>query len=188
MHPLRKYLNEMQESVADFGARVGASRQTLYRLINGRQSPKPALARRIVEATGGAVTLDVLFSVDGPDTAKVVAFAGNDEALDLDLHRLKLSLSIVINHLTAQDAPDPPDKAIEIAAEATANTYAALSPVTTRQGPARLTQALRPVLEEILQEYADPPPPAGALDRGAQLATDLYFQSWRPEEKAAPGS
>ncbi len=177
MHPLKQYLSELQESVVDFSARVGASRQTLYRIINGRQKPKPGLARRIIEATGGAVCLDDLFS-DAAGRGKIVSMPTDGLDTELDNHRLRTALAIVFNHLTAQDAPDPPDKSIEIAAEATANTYAALRPVTTRQGQARLTQALRPVLEEILREYADPVPSAGAIDRGAELATELYFQNW----------
>lgn len=177
MHPLKQYLSELQESVADFSARVGASRQTLYRIINGRQTPKPALARRIIEATGGAVSLDDLFAGDAA-RGTVLPMPMDRIDVELDNHRLRLALAIVFNHLTAQDAPDPPDRSFEIAAEAAANTYAALRPVTTRQGPARLSQALRPVLEEILREYADPVPPTGAIDRGAELATELYFQTW----------
>ncbi len=177
MHPLKQYLSDVQESVADFSARVGASRQTLYRIINGRQLPKPALARRIVEATGGAVSLNDLFETDAAQ-AKILPMPGSSNDPELDNHRLKLALAIVFNHLTAQDAPDPPERSVAMAAEAAANTYAALRPVTTRQGPARLTQALRPVLEEILRESADPLPPPGAIDRGARLATELYYQSW----------
>ncbi len=180
MHPLKKYLSDLQEPVADFSARVGVSRQTLYRIINRKQSPKPALARRIVEATGGAVSLSDLWGVS---TGKIVPFPVAQGETVLDNHRLKLALSIVFNHLTAQGVPDPPDLSIAIAAEAAANTYAALSRVTTRQGPARLTQALRPVLEEILRECADPVPPAVAIDRGAQLATELYYQSWEIERR-----
>ena len=177
MHPLKQYLAQLQESVTDFSTRVGASRQTLYRIINGRQTPKPALARRIIEATGGAVTLDDLFTGEAV-RGKVLPMPLDRAEGEIDNHRLRLALAIVFNHLTAQDALDPPDRTFEIAAEAAANTYAALRPVTTRQGPARLTQALRPVLEEILREYADPVPPIGAIDRGAELATELYFQTW----------
>jgi DNA-binding XRE family transcriptional regulator len=183
MHPLKQYLADVQESVADFGVRVGASRQTLYRIINGRQSPKPALARRIVEATGGAVMFDALFprpESKGEGRGEIAPLMMREGA-ELDHQRLKVALAAVVHHLTAQQAPDPSDRTIEIAAEAAANTYAALRPVTTRQGPDRLTQALRPVLEEILRECADPVPPPGALDRGAQLATDLYYQSWQFE-------
>lgn len=182
MHPLKQYLADLQESVTDFSVRVGASRQTLYRIINGRQSPKPALARRIVEATGGAVTLNDLFACEDGETA-ILSWPGDHAESELDNHRLKLALAIVFNHLTAADAPDPPARFIVIAAEAAANTFAALSPVTTRQGPARLTQALRPVLEEILRECADPVPPQSAIDRGAQLATDLYYQTWAFERR-----
>jgi len=182
MHPLKQYLTDLQESVTDFSVRVGASRQTLYRIINGRQSPKPALARRIVEATGGAVSLNDLFACSDGD-ANILSWPAERDDSALDNHRLKLALAIVFNHLTAADAPDPPSRSIAIAAEAASNTYAALSPVTTRQGPARLTQALRPVLEEILRECADPVPPPGAIDRGAQLATDLYYQTWAFERR-----
>lgn len=183
MHPLKQYLTDLQESVTDFSVRVGTSRQTLYRIINGRQTPKPALARRIVEATGGAVSLNDLFAGGGGGEATIISWPAEQAEPALDNHRLKLALAIVFNHLTAVDAPDPPPRAIDIAAEATSNTYAALSPVTTRQGPARLTQALRPVLEEILRECADPVPPQGAIDHGAQLATDLYYQAWAFERR-----
>ena len=62
MHPLKEYLKAVDEPVRDFAARVGASRQTLYRIIAGAQAPKPILARRIVEATGGAVSMDTLYN------------------------------------------------------------------------------------------------------------------------------
>lgn len=178
MHPLKKYLLDVRESVPEFGARVGASRQTLYRIINGQQSPKPALARRVVEATGNAVTLNDLFGAADGSGAAIVSLPPAEDA-GLDLRRLKIALSIVLNHLSVNENAAPPDHAVEIAAEAAANTYLALAPVTTRHGPARLTQALRPVLEEILREYAGSPPPPGALDRGAELATDLYYQAPR---------
>ena len=47
MHPLKQYLHDVDEPLQDFARRVGASRQTLYRIISGRQSPKPALASAI---------------------------------------------------------------------------------------------------------------------------------------------
>ena len=90
-----------------------------------------------------------------------------------------IAIAIVFNHLTAQDAPDPPDKAFEIAAEAIANTHAALRPVTTREGPARLTQALRPVLEEILREYADRMTVRTLLDYSAGIEGQ-YFADFGP--------
>jgi|GEM_PF-1222563 len=180
MHPLKTYLRDMKESIADFGARVGASRQTLYRIIGGAQAPKPALARRIVEATGGAVSFEALYkgrSVSGGAGGEVIGFSGGGEGAPLNQERVRICLAIVVDHLAPKDRPDPPDDAVAIAAEAVVNTYIALSAVTTRQGPDRLRQALRPVLEEILREYAATPPPAAVLDRGADLATQIYFQS-----------
>ena len=174
MHPLKRYLHDVDERVQDFAQRVGVSRQTLYRIISGAQAPKPLLARRIVEATGGAVTLAMLYGgVKGG--AEIIALpVANDEA-QLDAARLKLAMAVVINHLRPAHAPPAAAALLDIAAEAAASTYAALSRLTTRQGPARLAQALRPVLEEILKESGTVPA-ASALDRGAEMAADLYFQ------------
>lgn len=178
MHPLRRYLNDLEESIQDFGGRVGASRQTLYRIIRGAQAPKPALARRIVEATGGAVSFEALYNGREKSGAAVVALSVGDEESLLDQQRVRMALAVAIDHLSPPDRPGPPKEAVAIAAEAVVNTYMALSSVTSRQGPDRLCQALRPVLEEILREYSGPPPPS-ALDRGAALATELYYQTWR---------
>ena len=186
MHPLKQYLSDVNESIQDFGTRVGASRQTLYRIIHGQQAPKPALARRIVEATGGDVTFEVLYPGSGANNGEVIDLAGENSADAPDHERLRLALAIVVNHLTPQDAASVPDDTVAIAAEAVANTYMALSSVTTRQGPDRLCQALRPVLEEILRENLETIAPA-ALDQGASLATQLYFQMWNdPLNSSAP--
>ncbi|MEM8935465.1 MAG: helix-turn-helix transcriptional regulator [Pseudomonadota bacterium] len=178
MHPLRQYLAEVDEPIQEFARRVGASRQTLYRIIGGAQHPKPSLARRIVEATGGAVSFEVLYSEqDAPAAGGDViglAMRGNGDGLDRD--RLRLSLAIVLGHLAPHQSNTPCEALAALAAEAVENTYEALSKVTTRQGPDRLNQALRPVLEEILRESATPPP-ATMLDRGADLATQLYFHA-----------
>lgn len=180
MHPLKQYLLEVDESVQEFANRVGACRQTLYRIIGGRQAPKPSLARRIVEATGAAVTFEALYLADEDSnrSGEIIDFQGSLETPRLDPERLKQALAAVISHLTSLDANAPPVEAVEITAEAVANTYAALSVITTRQGPRRLEQALRPVLEEILREYGASVPRA-ALDRGAALASEIYHQTSR---------
>lgn len=176
MHPLKQYLSEVEEPVQDFAERVGASRQTLYRIISGVQAPKPALARRIVEATGGAVTLNMLYGGDAPDSADIISLHPRADEPLLDHGRLKLALAVVVNHLRPNSTDASPPDTMDVAAEAAANTFAALSKVTTRQGPARLEQALRPVIEEILKECGGSPGPS-ALDRGAQMAAQLYLQS-----------
>jgi len=175
MHPLKQYLQDIDEPLQDFARRVGASRQTLYRIISGVQAPKPALARRIVEATGSAVAFEQLY-VNKDQRSDIANLKAANDVDGLDRSRLKLVLAIVLNHLLPTDLPGSPEELAEVAAEAVLNTYAALSTVTTRQGPDRLQQALRPVLEEILREFAGRPPPT-ALDQGTGLAMQLYFQS-----------
>jgi len=176
MHPLKQYLRDIEESLQDFAERVGASRQTLYRIIGGGQVPKPPLARRIVEATGGVVSLETLYNGSGQDSAEVVGLHRPGHAPLLEMERIRLAVAVTVNHLMPQTVEPPPAEAIAIAAEAVVNTYAALATVTTRQGPDRLGQALRPVLEEILREYGGQAPPS-ALDRGADLAAQIYYQS-----------
>ncbi|GJL96083.1 MAG: hypothetical protein DHS20C05_24880 [Hyphococcus sp.] len=183
MHPLRRYLREVQEPVQEFAVRVGASRQTLYRIIGGKQAPKPALARRIVEATGGTVPLDALYKSGAVNAGAVVVMLSDKNETLLETARLRQAIAMVVDHMTPPDSPEPPEDASSIAAEAVANTYSALSKVTTRQGPDRLRQALRPVLEEILQEFGASPPSASALDRGTELAAQIYYQTWRPAQK-----
>ncbi len=175
MHPLKQYLTDVDEPLQDFARRVGVSRQTLYRIISGRQTPKPALAKRIVEATGRAVEFGMLYKIGRQET-NVTELGNGKVAAPLNQDRLGSALSVVVNHLTAGGEFSPPEEAINIAAEAVLNTYVALSTVTTRQGPNRLQQALRPVLGEILREYSDQIPDS-LLDQGAALATQLYFQS-----------
>ena len=174
MHPLKQYLHDVDEPLQDFARRVGVSRQTLYRIISGRQSPKPALAKRIVEATGRVVAFEMLYKIAGQAT-NIVEMHNGKVVPPLDPDRLKSALSIVVNHLTEGEQICPPDAAIDIAAEAVVNTYIALSTVTSRQGPNRLRQALRPVLGEILRDYSARIPDS-LLDQGAHLATQLYFQ------------
>ena len=182
MHPLRRYLQDVQEPVQDFAVRVGASRQTLYRIIGGTQAPKPALAHRIVQATGGAVSLGALYQGGNANAVAVIDLLTEKNTKVLDTDRLRQVIATVVYHMTPPDSPDPPEETAHIAAEAVSNTYAALSSVTTRQGPDRLRQALRPVLEEILREFGGTPPAPTALDRGTELAAQIYYRSWGLEQ------
>lgn len=179
MHPLKQYLQEVDEPIQDFARRVGASRQTLYRIIMGRQAPKPALARRIVEATGSAVAFEALYKRNQKEGEVVAMRLGDAAAPPLDQARLKVVLAVVINHLLPDYQQNPRQDAVTVGAEAVVNTYIALSTVTSRQGPDRLRQALRPVLEEILRECSGLLSPS-SLDRGSELATQLYYQTPLP--------
>jgi DNA-binding XRE family transcriptional regulator len=187
MHPLRQYLKDIDEPVQDFARRVGVSRQSIYRILAGRQAPKPGLAQRIVEATGGAVCFEALYCQGGAPfgaTGAPSAMAYDDF---LEHARLRVALFVAARYLAPSRQSTPPEEVFDIAAEAVANTYAALSSITTRCGQDRLRQALRPVLEEILREYSDAPC-AAALDRGAAMATQLYFHDYDcdPPDRAAP--
>lgn len=172
MHPLRQYLESIEEPITDFAARVGASRQTLYRIISRAQAPKPALARRIVEATGGAVSFETLYV--NPGAGLTGAYAP-EAGSGLDHERLKRAIACVVHHYAPAHAPVMPEADAGLAAEAAAATYDALSRITRRRGQRRLQQALRPVFAEILIRDGDRFSSA-ALDRAAQLGAGLYFE------------
>lgn len=55
-HVLRQYREGAGISVADFSKALSVSRQSLYRIEAGDQTPSVDLLRRIVEVTSGAVT------------------------------------------------------------------------------------------------------------------------------------
>lgn len=176
MHPLRIYLRDLSEPMRDFAKRVGVSRQTLYRIASGHQFPKPGLARRIVEATGGEVSFEALYENGDDALGVVISFEKRQEDQPLDYERLRLAIAVVVEYLAAPGLEALHDEAIDMAVEAVINTYAALSKVTTRFGPDRLRQALRPVLEEILRDIGQDPPPARVLERCALLAAEFYFR------------
>ena len=54
-HNLEKYLDDAGETRTGFAARVGISRQTVYRIVNHEGEFTTALIRRVCEATGGKV-------------------------------------------------------------------------------------------------------------------------------------
>lgn len=56
-HPLTKYLDSTQRTVADLAASAGVSRMTIYRLIKGDQNATIGVMSRVSNATGGAVTV-----------------------------------------------------------------------------------------------------------------------------------
>ncbi|MFQ5562945.1 MAG: helix-turn-helix domain-containing protein [Parvularculaceae bacterium] len=186
-HPLKAYLQDAGETVSAFARRACVSRQTLYRIIAGEQIPKPALARRIVEATGETVALaDLYVHACETETRPIADFTTRrPDAPELNESLLALTLDLVTRCLRPAAEPPLPAEALAMASEAMANTYTALSRVTTRRGQARLAQALRPVLEEILKEYAAPPPPARHLDQAAAAAAAIYYRCLPLREQQA---
>lgn len=66
MNKLDAYLTAKGMPNAEFGRRVGASESTISRIRHGKQAPSFALARRIKEASDGAVTADDLMAATMP--------------------------------------------------------------------------------------------------------------------------
>lgn len=166
LHPLEDWLAAAGDSAGDFAARLGASPSALETMMSGAAGDL-ALARRIVDATEGAVSLDDLM---GAGLADFMA-AKTDEAIDTA--RLAAALEEALETLAG--APVPTALA-RIGAEAAAGAHAALARVTSRRGVDRLVQALRPVLEEMLQGSPAPAVPPARLERAAQDAAGLYYR------------
>lgn len=171
MHPLRQYLMSVEEPITDFAARVGASRQTLHRIISRAQAPKPALARMIVEATGGAVSWEALYQ-----DARYSPPAPEERAqgpAGLEQMRLKTAIAAIYNHFAAKGADPAPDALIGAGVKASIEIYEALSCFAGRPDTERLAQTLRPVLECILSEGGTRLSPA-LVERAVKLGADLY--------------
>lgn len=62
MTPLRRYLKRHKISDADFGKLIGMGRQSVWRLAEGKNTPNVFTAMKIMDATGGKLTLKDLLS------------------------------------------------------------------------------------------------------------------------------
>jgi DNA-binding XRE family transcriptional regulator len=56
IHPLKEYRQRAGLSVSDLAEKVGVSRQSIFRIEAGDQTPSLDLVSRITRATGGKVT------------------------------------------------------------------------------------------------------------------------------------
>ncbi len=180
-HPLKEYLKETRESVPSFAGRIGVSRQTLYRIIKGDQIPKPSLARRIVEAAGGSIIFADLYAYSVAPNAQTAESIidieiSRSQKLELNVDILAQCLEMIVLCLKTKNDLSLSPGILKLAAEAIANTHSALARVTTRHGQARLAQALRPVLEEILKEHSATLPPVHHLEEAASCAASLYYR------------
>ncbi|MEQ1930295.1 MAG: hypothetical protein ABL957_07140 [Parvularculaceae bacterium] len=170
-HPLKTYLNETGDNVSAFARRVGVAADALEEMLGNRQPPEPALARRIVLATGGAVSFDQLMSGRGAVIADLSVRLAADSSLDLT--RLAGAIACAAADLPGADRI--PSRDFDIAAEAAAHTYAALARLTPSEGRGRLVQALRPILAEILKDSGTLPQDLQALDAAALAAAEGYY-------------
>lgn len=160
----------VEEPITDFAARVGASRQTLYRIISRSQVPKPTLARLIVEATGSAVSWEALYQNAQPAPEERAG-----DAPGLDRARLKTAIAAVYDHFAPQGAASATDVLLGTGVKAVVEIHEALSVLSDRSDREHLGQALRSVLECVLSRGGTRLPPM-AVDRTVKLGVDLYFQ------------
>ncbi len=61
-HPLESYLAREGETQVEFAARLGVSKQQVNNVLRGRAWFGRAVANRVVEITGGAVSLEKLMT------------------------------------------------------------------------------------------------------------------------------
>lgn len=172
-HPLQAYISASGDTLAAFAERAGVSQRSLARILSGGEAPEPDVARRVVEATGGAVSLAVLY---GASDAEIADLSLRQRGDGLDIELLAPVLRYVLKSVAGPGAVIS-SEVIGAAAEAVANTHDALARVTTRRGADRLVQALRPVLGEIQRDYPELGLLPERLDDAAALAGDLYCQA-----------
>lgn len=176
MHPLKKYLDEVSEPVSMFAARVGTSRQTLYRIFSGSHMPRPPLARRIVEATGGAVTFETLYGRrENRIDFKFAAPSRSDQEA-LDMGRLTIALAIMFNHISPNHHTSLPETVFSIAAAAAIKIHHALSSISSRSEGELLRQSLEPVIDEVRRAYLGAELRPSDIVKGSELVCELYFK------------
>jgi transcriptional regulator with XRE-family HTH domain len=66
---LNAYLIESGETEAEFARRVGVGQQHINRLRHGKRRARPALARRMVAASGGKIGFADIYAEDESEAA-----------------------------------------------------------------------------------------------------------------------
>lgn len=186
MEALQTYLRETRTTPKAFAKLIGVEPERLERILAGAEPVGCALARRMVDATGGALILEDL-AAEGAAASGIVLDMRSRLAADkseIDVGRLEKVLAECLPPLVGGNRRKGDDRLPGLAADAAANTYLALSTVTTRRGADRLAQALRPVFAEILEDLSAPKSARLKVDQTARQAAELYFQA-RPEKRRA---
>lgn len=165
-HPLAVFLAETGDDAEAFARRVGAPVETLRAILDDGATPALALARRMAEATGGAVPIEAFFSASA-----VLAFdAPVTEDAPLDLDALGRAIESALLEIASEADGLRAAPMLRAAAEAVAATDAALARITTKRGARRLAQALSSVLAEILGDYGVRLPPRERILEAARRA------------------
>ena len=66
---LKTYISEQGCSLHTFGQQVGVTQSAVSRWLCGNRSPSPAMMRKIMEATNGAVTPNDFFELPTKEDA-----------------------------------------------------------------------------------------------------------------------
>lgn len=185
MDALAAYLRETRTTPRTFAKLIGIDADRLARMLSGIEAVETPLAQRMIDATGGALNLDDLIR-QAPGAGAVVDMRSRfaAEAPEIDVQRLTGVLAVLLPGLVGGARRAGDEHLPRLAADAAANTYAALSTVTTRRGPDRLIQALRPVFAEILSELSAPAASRRRLQQVSEEAAALYFQA-PPQKRPA---
>ena len=181
MEMLAAYLRETRTSAAAFAKIIGIDAAQFGRIMAGDEPVDATVARRIVDASGGALLLGDLTNAQNAVVDFRQRFAS--EADDIEVATLAEILATILPVLLGGGRRKGDDRLPALVAEAVAHTYLALSTVTTRRGADRLVQALRPVFAEILSESGAAPAP-DRLDHIVRQAADLYVQALDRKRRA----
>ncbi|MFZ5619178.1 MAG: hypothetical protein ACOZAA_17835 [Pseudomonadota bacterium] len=186
MEALETYLRETRTTPKAFAKLIGVEAERLARIIEGAEPVDAGLARRMVDATGGALILEDLAAESAAAGVVVLDMRSRlaSDKNEIDAGRLEKVLAECLPSLVGGNRRKGDDRLPALAADAAVNTYLALSTITTRRGADRLAQALRPVFAEILEDLSAPKSARLKVDQTARQAADLYFQA-RPEKRRA---
>ncbi|HNR77970.1 MAG TPA: hypothetical protein PKM48_12630 [Parvularculaceae bacterium] len=176
MDMLLTYLRETRTTPKAFAKLIGVDAAHFDRILAGAADIDATLAQRMVDSTGGALLLEDLIS---EAAGNVIDFRSRlaSEGGEIDIDRLADILRGILPDLIGGARRTGDDQLPGLAAEAAANTYVALSTVTSRAGADRLAQALRPVVSEILAEMSVPHQYRARSDESIRQAVALYFQA-----------
>lgn len=183
METLLTYLRETRTTPKAFAKLIGLDADRLERMLAGDEAVDQGVARRMVDATGGALLLEEISNAGELSVVDMRAeFVAVTAEIDADV--LTVVLEKTLPALIGGARRKGDDCLPALAADAAVNTYAALSTITTRRGPDRMIQALRPVFAEILEDLSAPASARQRLEGAARKSAELYFQA-RPQKRRA---
>lgn len=185
MEVLKTYLRETRMTAAAFAKVIGVELSTVERLLAGQEVADLSLAQRMIDATGGALLLED-FIPEGPEGGRILDLRSrlSSQSCEIDADLLTRVLATVLPDLIGGSRRAGDEHLPRLAADAAAHTYLALSTITSRRGPHRLSQALQPVFSEILEDLSAPAAAHERLHHAIERATALYFQA-RSEKRRA---